>query len=51
MLTTILLVFAFVLFFIAAFAWQPLVEPYRIRLIAAGLTVWVASVLFVGMRL
>jgi hypothetical protein len=37
MLTTILLVFAFVLFAIAA-AWNA--EPYRYRLVAAGLACW-----------
>jgi hypothetical protein len=51
MLTTILLVFAFVFFAIAAFAWNPPVDAYRVRLIAAGLTFWVASVLFAGIRL
>jgi hypothetical protein len=45
MLTTILLVFAFVLFILAALG-VPL--PPRFNLIAAGLAFWVASVLFGG---
>lgn len=46
MLSTILLVFAFVLFFIAAFFGPSL--PPRFNLIAAGLCCWVASELFRG---
>ena len=34
-----------VLFFIGAFAWQPPVDPYRIRFIAAGLLAYVVSIL------
>lgn len=48
MLGTILTVFAFVLFAFAAFAWQPPIEPYRIRLVAAGLAFWVLAVLLSG---
>ena len=33
----VLLILALVLWGFAAFAWPPLVEPYRVRLIAAGL--------------
>jgi len=33
----ICLVFAFVLFALSAFLWPPAVEPYRVRLIGAGL--------------
>ena len=51
MLSTILLAFSFVLFAIAAFAWQPPIEPYRLRFIAAGLLFWVATLLFSGIRL
>jgi hypothetical protein len=39
---TILIVFAFVLFAIAA-VWNP--EPHRFRLVAAGLAAYVASIL------
>jgi len=49
MLGTILIVFAFVLFAFAAFAWQPPIEPYRMRLVAAGLAFWTLSLL-IGAR-
>ncbi len=39
----VLLVFAFVLFLLAAL---PMTEPYRVRLIAAGLACYVAAELF-----
>lgn len=42
---TILHVFAFVLFVLAAVIWTPLAEPHRWRLIAAGLAFWVAAAL------
>ena len=42
MLATILIVFALVFFVIAA-AWNP--EPYRVRLIAAGLAAYMGSIL------
>ncbi len=45
MIGTILLVFAFVLFTLAAL---PLGSPYWNRLIAAGLACWVLSVLLGG---
>lgn len=45
MLSLILLVFAFVLFAVAAI-WNP--EPYRERLIASGLAFWVLSVILAG---
>jgi hypothetical protein len=44
MISTILLVFAFVLFCVATFN-----VPARWNLIAAGLAFWVASVLFSGL--
>ena len=49
MLGTILLVFAFVIFCIAAW-WNP-PPPYRGNLIAAGLAFWVLSILLSGMHL
>lgn len=42
----ILLVFAFVLFCLAAFPYPEPYEPYRTKLIAAGLTFWVGASLF-----
>lgn len=42
----VLLVFAFVLFVLAAVLYPPPAEPYRSRLIAAGLACWVTSQLF-----
>jgi hypothetical protein len=45
-LRLILVVAAFVLFAIAAVAWTPPAEPWRTRLIAAGLACWVASTFF-----
>lgn len=45
MLVTILLVFAFVCFCLAAF-WNP--QPPRVNLIAAGLAFWVLSVILGG---
>ena len=51
MLTIILLVFAFVLFVIAA-VWQPAPpSPWFGRLVAAGLACWVLSVLLGGMHM
>jgi hypothetical protein len=45
MFSTIMLVFAFVLFVIATLApWAP-VEPHRLKLIAAGLAFWVMALL------
>ena len=41
-----LLVLAVVLFFIAAVAWPAPVEPYRTKLIAAGLFCWALSNFF-----
>lgn len=48
MLTTILLVFAFVLFVIGTFApWNAATPwPARINFVSAGLAFWVASILF-----
>ena len=42
----VLMVFAFVLFALAAF-WRPS-EPPRVNLIAAGLAFWTAAVIFAG---
>lgn len=42
----ILIVVALVCFAFAAFAWPPPVEPYRSKLIAAGLFFWVLSTFF-----
>lgn len=39
----ICLVFAFVLFFIGAFAWPVPVEPYRLKIVSAGLMFWVLA--------
>lgn len=47
MLTTILLVFAFVCFCLATFG---IPSPPRFNLMAAGLAFWVASVLFAGLK-
>lgn len=41
----ILIVLALVLFGLAAFLWQPPAEPYRFRLVAAGLFFWVLYIL------
>ena len=41
-----LVVLAVVLFFIAAVAWPAPVEPYRTKLIAAGLFCWSLSTFF-----
>jgi hypothetical protein len=46
----ICLVFAFVLFLLAAFAWPVAVDPYRGKLVAAGLAFYMLS-LFVTMIL
>jgi hypothetical protein len=46
----ICVLFAFVLFAIAAFAYPPPVEPYRLKLVAAGLMFYMLS-LFVTMVL
>jgi hypothetical protein len=48
MIGTILLVFAFVLFALAAF-WNP--APPRVNLIAAGLAFWVLSLLLGGLHI
>lgn len=45
-LRIILVIIAGVLFGFAAFAWPAPVEPYRVKLIAAGLMFWVASTFF-----
>jgi len=45
-LRLILVVLATVLFFIAAVAWPGPVEPYRTKLIAAGLFCWSLSTFF-----
>lgn len=42
---SILLVFAFVLFVLAAVPYPPS-QPYAFRLVAAGLACWVGSLLF-----
>jgi hypothetical protein len=42
----ILVILAAVLFFLAAFAWPAPVEPYRTKLVAAGLLCWVVSTFF-----
>lgn len=41
-----LLVLACVLFFIAAVAWPAPVEPYRTKIIAAGLFCWAVAMFF-----
>jgi hypothetical protein len=43
---SILLVFAFVLFVIAAFPYSEPYEIHRYKLVAAGLACWVGSILF-----
>ena len=47
-LPLVLLIFAFVLFVLAAF---PVVEPWRWRLIPAGLACWVMAVIFTTQHL
>ncbi len=42
----ILVVLAVVLFFLAGFAWPVPVEPYRVKLIGAGLFFWALSTFF-----
>lgn len=42
----ILLVFAFVLFVLAAFPYPEPYEPYRFKLVAMGLAFWVGASLF-----
>jgi hypothetical protein len=49
-LSTILMVFAFVLFAIAAI-WNPAPDPQRGRLIAAGLACWSLSIILSGWHL
>jgi hypothetical protein len=50
-LSTILMVFAFVLFAIAAI-WNPAPpDPLRTRLIAAGLACWALAIILVGFHL
>ena len=50
-LSTILMVFAFVLFAIAAI-WNPApTDPARTRLIAAGLACWSLAILLAGFKL
>jgi hypothetical protein len=41
-----LLALACVFFFIGAFAWPAPVEPYRIKIVSAGLLAWCASSFF-----
>jgi hypothetical protein len=36
-------VFAFVLFAIGAFAWPPVVEPWRLKIVSAGLMFYVLA--------
>lgn len=48
MLTTILLVFAFVCFTLSGF-WNP--APPRVNLVAAGLAFWVLSIILAGAHL
>ena len=50
-LGTILIVAAFVLFLLSAIAWQVAVDPYRFRLLAAGLACWTLSILIGGVHL
>ena len=42
----ILVVLACVLFFLGAFAWPAPVEPYRTKLVAAGMFCWCLSTFF-----
>jgi hypothetical protein len=49
-LSTILMVFAFVLFAIAAI-WGPAPEPHRGRLVSAGLACWALAIILVGFKL
>ena len=42
----ILIVMAFCLFTIAAVAWTPASEPWRGRIVAAGLACWALSTFF-----
>lgn len=42
----IFIVLAMVLFAIAGFGWPAPVEPYRMKLVAAGLFFWVLSTFF-----
>lgn len=48
---TILMVAAFVIVLLAAVAWQALVEPYRLRMIAAALACWLLAILIGGVKL
>jgi hypothetical protein len=50
-LGSILIVLAMLLFGLAAFLWPPLVDPWRLRMIAAGLMCWTLSLLVGGLRL
>lgn len=43
---TILICLALALFFIAATAWPAPIEPYRTKLMAAGLFCWLLSTFF-----
>ncbi len=47
-LQLICLVFALVLFAIAGFGWLAPVEPYRTKIIGAGLFFWILSLLVRG---
>lgn len=42
----VLMLLALVFFFIAATAWPAPIEPYRLKLIAAGLFCWSLSTFF-----
>jgi hypothetical protein len=42
----IFLILAMVLFLLAGFGWPAPVEPYRVKLIGAGLFFWVLSTFF-----
>ena len=44
----VFIVLAMLLFGLAAFLWPPAIEPYRVRLIAAGLMCWALSLLVGG---
>ena len=41
-----LVILAAVLFFIGAFAWPPVVEPWRVKIVSAGLFFWILSTIF-----
>jgi hypothetical protein len=44
-LSMFFMILAAVLFFLGAFAWPPVIDSYRLKIVSAGLLAWVVSIL------